>query len=116
MTREEFTKRLDAFLSQFPNYLDTPEGKEGIRQLQENLIKKYLSMYKYKFKAKDLKTGEWVEGDLAYVKQLIFRKGKCVEYREKPMIVKMCCHGGMLYATTRHFIDEGTIELITENK
>ena len=24
-------------------------------------------MTKYKFKAKDIKTGEWIEGDLAYV-------------------------------------------------
>ena len=69
---------------------------------------------KYKFKAKDIKTGEWVEGDLVYTTQLILRKGKGAEYREKPMIVKLCCHGGMLYATTRHFIDEDTIELIKE--
>ena len=73
-------------------------------------------MYKYKFKAKDLKTGEWVEGDLAYAKQVIFRKGKGVEYRETPMIVQLKCHGGRLYATTRYFVDESTIELITENK
>ena len=38
---------------------------------------------KYKFKAKDIKTGEWVEGDLVHVNQIIFRKGKGVEYRER---------------------------------
>lgn len=67
---------------------------------------------KYKFKAKELKTGEWVEGDLVYVNQLVFRKGKGVEYREKPMIVKLNSHGGMMYATSRYYIDESTIELI----
>ena len=69
---------------------------------------------KYKFRAKDLKTGEWVEGDLAYVKQLIIHKSKGVEYREKPMIVKLGSHGGMVYVTSRHYIDESTIELIKE--
>ena len=71
-------------------------------------------MAKYRFKAKDLNTGEWVEGDLAHVTQLVFKKGKGVEYREKSMIVKLCCHGGMVYATERHFVDENTIELIKE--
>ena len=113
MTREEYTKRLDDFLSQFPNYLDTPEGKEGIRQLQENIIKKYLSMYKYKFKAKDIKTGEWVEGDLVYARVANFKTG--ISIKKKPMIVTMHIHGGILWVGKRYFIDESTIELITEN-
>jgi hypothetical protein len=71
-------------------------------------------MTKYRFKAKDLKTGEWVEGDLAHVTQLVFKKGRGVEYREKPIIVELYCHGGLIYATERHFIDENTIELIKE--
>jgi hypothetical protein len=70
-------------------------------------------MAKYIFKAKDIKTGEVVEGNLIYATQLI-RKRRGVEYRVKPMIVKMCCCGGMLYATTRHFVDGDTIELIKE--
>lgn len=70
---------------------------------------------KFRFKAKDIKTGEWVEGDLAYVNQCIFRKGKGVEYRVRPMIVKLNSHGGMMYATSRHNIDESTIELIKED-
>lgn len=61
---------------------------------------------KYKFKAKDLKTGEWVEGDLAYAKREFEAPGY------KPMIVSHHIHGGMLYAGDRHFIDESTIELI----
>ena len=69
---------------------------------------------RYKFKAKDIKTGEWVEGDLVYVNQLVFRKDKGVEYRIKPMIVKMNSHGGMMYATSRYYIDESTVELIKE--
>ena len=35
------------------------------------------------------------------------------------MIVKHNIHGGMLYVTSRHFIDENTLELIsngTENQ
>ena len=48
MTREEFTKRLDEFLSQFPNYLDTPEGKEAMRQAQKRFIEKYIDELKRK--------------------------------------------------------------------
>lgn len=70
---------------------------------------------KYRFKAKDIKTGEYVIGDLAYVSQVIFKKGSGVEYRKKPMIVKLYSHGGMIYATEIHFIDESTIELIKED-
>ena len=73
---------------------------------------------KYQFKAKDLKTGEWVTGDLAYAKSLFFRKNDGLR-NIKPMIVEHNIHGGMLYITTRHFIDENTLELIsngTENQ
>lgn len=69
---------------------------------------------KYKFKAKDLKTDEWVVGDLAYVNQIVFKKGSGAEFHEKPMIVKLNIHGGMMYAISKHFIDESTIELINE--
>ena len=75
---------------------------------------------KYQFKAKDLKTGEWVTGDLAYAKSMSFRKSDGCRVRTiKPMIVAHNIHGGMLYITSRHFIDENTLELIsngTENQ
>lgn len=68
---------------------------------------------KYQFRAKDLKTGEWVIGDLAYANVLSFRKGDGCKIRGvKPMIVEHNIHGGMLYITIRHFIDENTLELI----
>ena len=70
---------------------------------------------KYKFKAKDIKTGELVEGNLVYVRQSIFRKGFGVEYKTKPMIVSVYANGGMIYITERHYIDENTIELIKED-
>ena len=62
---------------------------------------------KYLFKAKDLKTGNWVTGDLAYANSYINHPNKI-----KPMIVKHGIHGGMIWITTRYFIDENTIELI----
>jgi hypothetical protein len=76
---------------------------------------------KYQFKAKDLKTGEWVTGDLAYANSMCFSKKECrwIIGKIKPMIVKHNIHGGMLYVTSRHFIDENTLELIsngTENQ
>ena len=64
----------------------------------------------YKFKAKDLKTGEQVEGDLVYAKVANFRTGTSM--KKKPMIVTMYIHGGMLWAGDRYFVDEDTIELI----
>lgn len=70
---------------------------------------------KYKFKAKDIKTGEYVIGNLAYVNQLIFRKGLGISFREKPMILSLNSQGGRIYATKRYFIDENTIELIKED-
>ena len=66
----------------------------------------------YKFKAKDLKTGEWVEGDLIYAQVANFKTG--ISIKKKPMIVTMHIHGGMLWAGERHFIDRNTIELIKE--
>lgn len=75
---------------------------------------------KYQFRAKDLKTGEWVTGDLAYANSWSFRKKDgCKTKIVKPMIVEHYINGGMLYITTRHFIDEKTLELIsngTENQ
>ena len=65
---------------------------------------------KYKFRAKDLKTGEWVEGDLVYARVANFKTG--VSAKKKPMIVTMHIHGGMLWAGDRYFVDEDTIELI----
>lgn len=63
-------------------------------------------MKKYKFKAKSLKTGIEVVGDLIYAKTL--REKVAV----KPMIVEMYVRGGMLWAGDRTLIDENTIELI----
>ena len=70
------------------------------------------SYMKYRFKAKDIKTGEWVEGDLVYAKVANFKAG--ISTKKKPMIVTMHIHGGMMWAGKRHFIDESTIELIKE--
>ena len=64
----------------------------------------------YKFKARDIKTGELVTGDLAYA-ETMYDKTKKI----KPMIVNHCIHGGMLYITYRYFVDEKTIELIHES-
>lgn len=64
----------------------------------------------YKFKARDIKTGELVTGDLAYA-ETTYDKTKKI----KPMIVKHSIHGGMLYITQRYFIDEKTIELFHES-
>ena len=66
----------------------------------------------YKFRAKDLKTGEWVKGDLVYAKVANFKTG--ISTKKKPMIVTMHIHGNILWAGKRHFIDEKTIELIKE--
>lgn len=68
---------------------------------------------KYKFKAKELETGEWVEGDLIYAKVENFRS-QFDSGKVKPMIVSMHIHGGMLWAGYRHFVDESTIELIRD--
>ena len=70
---------------------------------------------KYKFKAKDIKTGELVAGNLVYVRQSIFRKGFGVEYKTKPMIVSVLANGGRIYIAERYYIDESTIELIKED-
>ena len=63
---------------------------------------------KYKFRAKDLKTGQWVEGDLAYGIRMQETHGI------KPMIVIHHIHGGMVWVARRYFVDESTIELIKE--
>lgn len=70
-----------------------------------------LSEMEYRFKAKDIKTGEWVEGDLIYAVVENYKSWPNLG-RKKPMIVSMHIHGGMLWAGNRHFVDEGTIKLI----
>lgn len=67
-------------------------------------------MEKYKFKAKDLKTGNYVEGDLVYARQVYYGKPVVV----KPMIVEFNIRGGIMWTRRRHFVDENTIELIRE--
>ena len=70
---------------------------------------------KYQFRAQNLKTRECVIGDLAYANVVSFRrKDGCKIRSVKPMIVKHNIHGGMLYITSRHFINENTLELIVE--
>lgn len=64
----------------------------------------------YKFKARDIRTGDYVIGDLAYA-ETTYDKTKKI----KPMIVEHRIHGGMLYITSRRFIDEKTIELFYES-
>ena len=67
----------------------------------------------YKFKAKDLKTGDWVVGDLVYARQHTYSNStnkNCTKTR--PMIVKMRYRGGMVWCYSRYFIDETTIEPI----
>ena len=65
---------------------------------------------KYKFKAKDIKTGEWVIGDLVYARQAYYGKPVVI----KPMIVEFNIHGGIMWTRQKYFIDESTIELIKE--
>ena len=65
-------------------------------------------MKKFKFKAKDLKTGNQVEGDLVYAMRVHEKPGI------KPMIVNHFIHGGMVYISERYFVDESTIQLIKE--
>ena len=54
-----------------------------------------------RFKAKDIKTGEWVYGDLAYV------------WYKKSIIPMIVTHGGnrgMIYVVSRHRVYANTIE------
>lgn len=71
-------------------------------------------MTKYKFRAKDIKTGDWVEGDLVHATQVIYTKGE-KKYRIKPMIVTAGCHGGMVWIYNRYFVDEDSITLINDS-
>ena len=64
---------------------------------------------RYKFRARDIKTGELVEGDLVYARRRLEKDGI------KPMIVNHFIHGGIVWIGDRHFIDENTIELIEES-
>ena len=66
-------------------------------------------MIKYKFRARDIKTGDWVEGNLVYVRTV------SEKIPIKPMIVTLGGKGGVLWAIRRYTIDEDTIELIKEN-
>lgn len=65
---------------------------------------------KYKFRAKDIKTGELVEGDLVYARQVYYGNPVVI----KPMIVEFNIHGGIMWTRRRHFIDESTLELINK--
>jgi len=65
----------------------------------------------YKFKAKDLKTGKYVEGDLAYASQYNYKNHTS---SVRPMILTHGCNGGMIWVEHRWSIDENTIELITD--
>jgi hypothetical protein len=67
---------------------------------------------KYQFKAQDLKTREWVTGDLAYAESRSWKRDGRIVITIKPMIVVHNIHGGMLYITSRHFIDENTLVLV----
>ena len=67
-----------------------------------------LSNMEYKFRAKDIKTGEWVEGDLIYPVDYMSPNPE----KRKPMIVAMRIHGGIVWVGNRYFVDESTIELI----
>ena len=67
-------------------------------------------MERFKFKAKSIKTGEWVEGDLAYVYRRD-RMGRTISV--KPWIVSHHGNGGMIYIGIRHLVDPDTIELIS---
>lgn len=62
----------------------------------------------YKFKAKELNTGNEVQGDLIYAQRAFESPGV------KSMIVKTFIHGGIVWIGSRHFVDESTIELIVE--
>ena len=64
----------------------------------------------YKFKARNIKTGDYVTGDLAYAETTYDKTKKL-----KPMIVKHYIHGGMLYIGERYLVDEKTIELTQES-
>lgn len=71
-------------------------------------------MAKYKFRAKDVKTDDWVEGDLIYATQVVHTKGER-KYRIKPMIVTAGCHGGIVWIYNRYFVDEDSITLINDS-
>ena len=60
------------------------------------------------FKAKSIKTGEWVEGDLAYVYRRD-KMGRIVSV--KPWIVSHHGNGGMIYIGIRHLVDPSTIKV-----
>lgn len=60
------------------------------------------------FKGKSLRTGEFVEGDLAYVYRRN-RRGRIISV--KPWIVSHHGNGGMLYIGIRHLVDPSTIEV-----
>lgn len=63
------------------------------------------------FKAKDLKTGEEVIGNLVYVERIIHKKAG-IQYDIVPYILKMKAQGGMFWVTKRYQIDENTLTII----
>lgn len=65
---------------------------------------------RYKFRAKDLKFNNWVEGDLVYV---TFDRNKRLP-KVRPMIVSASGSGGLVWLTERYFVDESTIEIVRE--
>lgn len=65
---------------------------------------------RYKFRAKDLKSNNWVEGDLVYV---TFDGNKRLP-KVRPMIVHACGIGGMIWLGEKHLVDEDTIEIVRE--
>ena len=67
---------------------------------------------KYKFRAKSVKTGKWVEGNLAYATTLKTRINPVS--KTKVFIVNHKCNGGLIYVTDRTLVDEDTVELIKE--
>lgn len=58
-----------------------------------------------KFRARSLKTGEYVYGDLAHIKS---RSKKLIP--EKIYIVTHGAHGGMIYLLTRERVNPETVE------
>ena len=58
-----------------------------------------------KFRAKSIRTGEYVYGDLAHIKCRVMKPTP-----EKIYIVSHGAHGGMIYLLTRERVDPDTVE------
>ena len=70
----------------------------------------YVTSMRYKFRAKDLRFNNWVEGDLVYV---TFDRNKRLP-KVRPMIVQAYGIGGMIWLGEKHLVDEDTIEIVRE--